>query len=138
MERRSYEEVPHTADRAVRVFGEDLAQLLKNAAAGLYAVMAPAPGEETAPIAARRIALEAPDAEALLVAWLSELLFYAESEGLVFERFAFAEVGPRRLSAEAFGRPAGGFEVMVKAVTYHGLEIAPVAGGLEATVVFDV
>jgi SHS2 domain-containing protein len=138
LERRPYEELPHTADRALRIFGRDLSELLVNAARGMYSLMAPARAAPAAPETARSIAIEALDAEALLVAWLSELLFFAESERLVFERFEFGALAPERLSARAAGRPAAGFEVLVKAVTYHALAIRAVPGGLTATVVFDV
>lgn len=138
LERRPYAEIPHTADRALGIFGRDLAELLVNAARGMYSLMAPAGAEPGAAETARTIAIEALDAEALLVAWLSELLFFAESERLVFERFEFDALAPERLTARAAGRPAAGFGALVKAVTYHELAIRRVADGLAATVVFDV
>jgi SHS2 domain-containing protein len=63
--------VEHTADRALRIYGRDLAELFTNAALGMNSLMQPTAAERTS--IAKEIALEAIDAESLLVAWLSEL-----------------------------------------------------------------
>jgi SHS2 domain-containing protein len=78
-----FEEVEHTADWALRVRGRDLSQLLTNAARGMSYLLV----SEVAAIPSqveRRLVLDAMDAESLLVAWLSELAYWAEAELLVF------------------------------------------------------
>jgi len=133
---RRFEEVEHTADRALRIGGQNLAELFMNAALGMNSLMGSAAGGGTA--VAKKIELEAIDAESLLVAWLGELAFWAETESLVFTQFEFLRISPTRLSAVARGGCVAALEKHVKAVTFHNLEIRPGAAGLTTTVVFDV
>jgi SHS2 domain-containing protein len=133
--RPPFEEVPHTADRALRIHGRDWPELFTHGAAGMNSLMAPALPE---PTLTREIALEALDLESLLVAWLSELAFFAETEALVFTRFEFRQLTRERLTALARGGRAERIDRHVKAVTFHGLSITPEADGWETTVVFDV
>jgi len=79
----------------------------------------------------------APDHPALLADWLMEVVFLAETEGLVPERLERLELGERTLSATVAGR-RGSPPHLVKAVTYHGLELEPVDGGWRARLVLDV
>jgi SHS2 domain-containing protein len=82
-----FEEVEHTADRALRIFGTNLTELFLSAAAGLTHLMAVEVSEISTEIE-KSIELEAIDAESLLVEWLSELAYWAESEMLVFKKFS--------------------------------------------------
>ncbi len=132
-----FEELDHTADRALRVYGADWGQLLINAACGLNSLLAPefSPGAERHKTS---LQLEALDAESLLVEWLSELAYLAESEMLVFDEFELQDVSPTHVRATLWGRRAVRLEGDVKAVTYHNLEVVRTAKGLSATVVLDV
>jgi SHS2 domain-containing protein len=114
-----FEEVEHTADRALRIRGRNLEDLFANSIE-------------------KRIELEAADAEDLLVAWLSELAFWAETESLIFNRFHFTELSPTRLGAAVRGGPVKTLQKHVKAVTFHNLAIRREPEGLVVTVVFDV
>ena len=82
-------------------------------------------------------AAEGPDAESLLVAFLSELLYYQEQENLVFDTFDL-RVASQWLKVEMEGAQLGSSEKAIKAVTYHNLKIERTDRGLEATIVFDV
>lgn len=132
-----FEEIEHTADWALRVRGRDLPELLVQAALGmgslLVAELAAVPVDVE-----RRFALEAIDAESLLVNWLGELAYWAEAESLVFREFDLLELTPTALQAIARGGRVQNLEKHIKAVTYHNLEIVASERGLEATVVFDV
>ncbi len=132
-----FEEIEHTADRALRIRGRNLEELLLNAARGLLTILNPMPltGGRTA---TRVIDLDALDAETLLVDWLSELAFWAETEKLVFDRFDVEQVSPTHLRAVARGVRTERLERHVKAVTFHNLAIVQTPDGLTATVVFDV
>jgi len=134
---RRFEEVEHTADRALRIWGCDLAELFVNAALGMNSLMLARDGGNT-PALAKHITLEAIDAENLLVAWLSELAFWAETELLIFTGFEFRRISPTGLSALARGARVGALEKHIKAVTFHNLEISSASDGLSTTVVFDV
>jgi SHS2 domain-containing protein len=133
-----YEEVEHTADWALRVRGRDLRELLANAAQGMTHLLVSDPAGIPGDVE-RRFELDAYDAEGLLVAWLSELAYWAEAELLVFREFDLRRVTSEHLEAVVRGGPATDLQKHIKAVTYHGLQIVKAENGwLEATVVFDV
>ncbi len=117
----------HTADTGLRAWGADLATAFAQAARGLSALLVPL--EAIREHEARELSVDAPDPESLLVAWLDELLFVFETEQLVFTRFQVALPTPTSLRATAHGerfdpaRHRGG--VLVKAATYHQLEVDP-------------
>ena len=132
-----FEEVDHTADNALKIVGSNLAELLVNAAWGMNSLMAVG-SEGAAPSEAKNVELEAVDSESLLVEWLSELAFWAETDSLVFDDFELRIVSSTHLTATIRGRRVDRIEKHIKAVTYHNLEIVPTAEGLTAVVVFDV
>ena len=133
----AFEEIEHTADRALRICGSNLAEFLLNAARGMTSLMT----TRQTPCAEhheKSVALEAMDTETLLVDWLSELAYWAESEMLVFHEFKIESVSPTHLRARMYGTRLKQLEKHIKAVTYHNLEIVQTGNGLTATVVFDV
>lgn len=134
---KGYQEIEHTADCALRIFGRNLEELLLNAARGMNSLMGHSFPESPKTVE-RHFDLEAFDTESLLVEWLSELVYLAETEMLVFDRFRMEEVSPTHLKAVARGYHAIGLEKCIKAVTYHDLNIIQTDKGLETTVVFDV
>jgi len=84
------------------------------------------------------VELSAEDYESLLVAWLQELLYYTESEGLVFSEFKVELLDPPQLKAEVSGEKSERLDKVIKAVTYHNLNIRQTNEGYETTIVFDV
>jgi SHS2 domain-containing protein len=132
-----YLEIEHTADWALKVWAPTLAELLVDAARGMYALLGVGPAAQVGDVR-RRLELSGDDSEMLLVAWLQELLYFNESESLVFDRFEIEALTTTRLDAELTGRLASQPAKIIKAVTYHNLAIRPTADGLEATLVFDV
>lgn len=133
-----YEIVEHTADWSLRVWGKDLADLLRHAAEGMNALMVGEGITAVLPTTTRALTLDTYDAESLLVEWLGELAYWAEMEGLVFPEFSLSEVSPTHLQATLRGGPAPELLKHIKAVTYHNLEIISTENGLEVTIVFDV
>lgn len=131
-----FEEIPHTADAALRVWGQDLKELFVNAARGLAWLMADP--QTVSPAMEVPLDLSAPDAETLLVTWLGELIYLHEREGAVFTEFDLEEVTPTHLRGRARGGPAGELRRPVKAATFSNLSIRPGPQGLETVVVFDV
>jgi len=87
--------------------------------------------------ARHEIELQAPDRATLLVDWLSELVYLADSEGFVPERATSIELRGARLRATVEGR-SGRPSPLVKAVTYHGLALKRKGDGYSARIVFDV
>lgn len=133
----AFEEIEHTADWALRVYGRTLRELLVNAAVGMNTLL-------TGNVAAiprrvkRRFVIYGDDAECLLVNWLSELAYWAEAEQLLFCQFDLCDVTPTHLCAVVRGGHVVELQKHIKAVTYHNLRIEQCAHGLVATVVFDV
>lgn len=135
MSQSGFEEIQHTADWALRIWSADLAGLLRQAGLGMNALMGlELDKNQSCPVS---ITLAAADAESLLVAFLNEILFYQEVEGIGFADYPLSLDG-LSLKAELAGFPVHRMEKPVKAVTFHNLVIEPVGEGLEARVVFDV
>src|SRR5512146_725176 len=95
-----FEEIQHTADWSLHVWATDLPGLFAEAARGMNALA----GARLAagPELARQIHLAAPDAESLLVTFLSELLFIGEAEKLAFNKFEI-QIGSGQLDAHMSG-----------------------------------
>jgi SHS2 domain-containing protein len=131
-----YREVDHTADWALHVWAPTLEALFVEAARGMYALA----GAQAKPgaVVRRRVELAAEDHEALLVAWLQELLYFTESEELAFTDYHVARLDATHLRAEVEGGPGERLEKAIKAVTYHNLSLRRTADGYETTLVFDV
>jgi SHS2 domain-containing protein len=132
-----FKEIEHTADNALLVSGGTWEELLENAAHGMNSLMVSDVSAIGAQIQ-KQVIVEAPDAEGLLVEWLSELAYWAEKELLVFTRFEFQEVTSKTAQARLYGGRAKKVQKHIKAVTYHDLEVVKTDKGLTATVVFDV
>ena len=90
----------------------------------------------------RSVKVTAPDREALLVAWLGELLFLFESRHLVFGAFEIQTFNDRELLAkvrgELFDPRRHRVKQVFKAVTYHQLRIWEEKGVWRARVIFDL
>ena len=131
-----FEEVEHTAEWAYRVWGSTLEELFVRAAKGLY-VLAGVTLEDSSRVD-REIQLKGLDRISLLVAWLNELLFLFESEGLAFDRFEVLQLDGDVLRVQASGAPVREWMKHIKAATYSNLSICQSDLGFEATVVLDV
>lgn len=130
----------HTADAGIVAHGATIEELFAQCARGMYAVMTDLAG--VAERASRQVHVEGADAEHLLVAWLLDLLFLTETEGLLFSRFDVS-IEDTTLRGTAHGEPLdpprhelGG---LIKGVTRHMLDVRQEQdGSWRATVLFDV
>lgn len=130
-----YREIAHTADWELEVWAPDLPILLEQAARGMYALAGTRLHPQ--PRLSRTIEVAAPDAEILLVKFLSELLYLGEQDGLGFDAFDLRLDGDT-LHAVVTGAPLAALSKEIKAVTYHNLAIRRTERGLEVRIVFDV
>lgn len=130
-----FEEIAHTADWSLRVWAANLEGLFAEAGRGMYALAGARPAE--GPRRRRVFETSAPDPEALLVAFLSELVYALEQEGTIFEDFRL-EIEDDALRVEMDGAPLEAVNKIIKAVTYHNLHICRTERGYEAEIVFDV
>jgi SHS2 domain-containing protein len=130
-----FEEISHTADWSARVWADDLPALFKEAARAMNLLAGTRIGN--GPRLRTGFETEGPDVESLLVAFLSELVYYQEQENLAFDVFDLT-MEHRRLKVEMEGSQIASSEKAIKAVTYHNLRIQRTNEGLETTIVFDV
>jgi len=130
-----FDEIPHTADLSIQVWADDLENLLIESARGMYWLA----GAEMvdAPHVIKTLVLEGQDDESLLIAFLSELVYFTEQESLGFNLFELS-IKNGRLKGEMEGAPLKSISKTIKAVTWHNLEIHKSARGLEVEIVFDV
>ena len=130
-----YRELEHTADWEIEVWAPDLPALLNQAAYAMYALTGTK--LKDSPRITREIAVQAEDAESLLVGFLSELLYHAETDSIGFDEFEL-DLENHALRGRLGGAPVESQTKEIKAVTYHNLEIRRTERGLEANIVFDV
>jgi len=131
-----FEEIPHTADWSVRVWAQDLPSLLAESARAMNALAGTVTDPD--PRVERAFASEGPDIESLLVAFLSELVYYQEQDhGLAFDTFD-VRMSDRQISVTMEGSPITSVDKAIKAVTYHNLKIEETSRGYEVVIVFDV
>lgn len=133
---KRFEEVEHTADLALRVWGEDLAALFISAARGMAWLMADPEGIEVE--VEFTVELSAGDVETLLVTWLGELLYLSERENLVFTEFDLEQVSSTHLVGKVRGGAPERWRNHIKAATFSELDIREMESGLGTNVVFDV
>jgi SHS2 domain-containing protein len=128
-------ELPHTADWCLRVWAGSLEELFVQAARGMNSIagMQAAPG----PRLERTFTAQAEDLESLLVQFLSELVYAAEQEKLVFDDFC-VKIEDRKLDVRMSGALLAVLNKSIKAVTYHNLQIRRTGTGFQVEIVFDV
>ena len=85
----------------------------------------------------REVAVDAHERAALLVAWLDELVYLAETEDLIPDGTERIELSDRGLVATVRCH-RGNPRHVIKAATYHGLAFERAGAGFRATVVLDV
>jgi SHS2 domain-containing protein len=129
-----YRWIEHTAEVELHVEAETREQVFAEALAAFAELVS---REDEGERAEHEVAAEAQDDATLLAEWLGELVFLAETEDFVPEQLARIELADGRLTALVSGR-RGRPAHLVKAVTYHGLELGSSEGVWRAKVVLDV
>jgi SHS2 domain-containing protein len=134
-----YRWVDHTAELELAIEASTEAGVFEGALAALRELVGGDDGGVAPPgkPLSRRLAVEAPDRAALLAEWLSELVYLAETEGLVPVAVRSLELAEDRLDAVVEGYRVSPRH-LVKAVTYHGLSFERAGGAWRASAVLDV
>ncbi|MBI4410280.1 MAG: archease [Gemmatimonadetes bacterium] len=130
----------HTADVGIEVRAPSLPALFHLAAAGMMALLWDRPpvgaGEDETE---HTLGLKGEDLAGLLAAWLRELLFLHERDGVQYRSAEFETLEEHRLHARVrLAAPSEPPARELKGVTYHGLEVEERDGGWRAQVIFDV
>ncbi len=137
---RPFETFDHTADIGLVARGRTMAELLAHAAEGLVDLMVDPKGlRAEMPV---EVTVSAPDREALVVSWLNELLYLLDTRRFLPRHYRFTQVSDTSLTAELVGDTIDPrrhtLRRMVKAATYHGLQLTQTDGQLEARVILDL
>lgn len=138
-EEKKFDIIEHTADAGIVAYGVSLKEAFANVAYGMFSLIADLDGVKED--FRRSVQIEAHDQEGLVVAWLNDLLYLLDVEGVILKRFDVSFLTDTGLKAEVFGeridRSRHVLRAGIKAATYHSLEIHK-DGGYSIRVIFDV
>ena len=129
-----YRWVDHTGELELEIVAPDECAVFEDAVAALRELLEDGSHEADE---SRELDLVAGDRATLLAEYLTELLFYAETEDFVSVRVGRLELDAERLRATVQGH-RGRPPHLVKAVTYHRLSFDRAPEGWRASVVLDV
>jgi SHS2 domain-containing protein len=135
-----FEMLEHTADIGFRARGQTLAEMFECAAEALVATALEI--DDVRPAERHAIEARGEDLEALLVSWLSEVLYLLDGKCIALGGFEVTEIAGGRVVGAAMGEPRDPTRhrprLGVKGVTYHQLKIAQDDNGWWAEVFLDV
>lgn len=130
----------HTADVGIVATGYDLKEAFAQAAQGMCDWIADLEGiRETE---SRLVEVTAHDSTSLLVAFLNEVNYLFETQKFLFKRFQILELSEEHIKAVGFGEPVDlrrhQIKSLVKAATYHQLEIKHLDSHYQVQVILDI
>ncbi len=141
-----FEVIEHPADVGFLAYGGSLEELFTNAALAMLTLACEPAGIEERE--RREIAATGADLEALLYAWLAEILAIADAEQIFFRRAEVTDLHPPgqgvagrvrgAVHGEKYDKQRHRAGTYIKAVTYHQLRVERTADGWRAQVYLDV
>jgi SHS2 domain-containing protein len=136
----SFEFLDHPSDIGILGRGASREEALIAVSNGLTSIMADPAAFR--PDVEREFHLSGSDPAAQVINWLNEILFFFDTEGLVFVNFAVDSWTNDRLAGRAQGEHLDlsrhELRTSVKAATYHQFEMTEADGGWELRVFIDV
>lgn len=146
--KKDFEQLSHTADLKIRVYGKTIKELFRNALIGMFQSIGPqAVGCETIngrlvcpslPIK-HEITVNSMNRDCLLVDFLSEAVYLSDVHNQAYLDATINHLDDHTINAILHGVKIDGFEVVeIKAVTYHDLEIKKVDDLWQVDIVFDI
>ena len=137
---KRFELIDISGDAGIRAFGKNLEDLFLNAAAGMYSLIAD-PGR-ISPQKSIEAESKGNSLEGLLVSWLNELIFQFDTYGFIGREVRIHELRDTLIKAtvtgEDFDPEKHGRGLLLKAATYHRLNIERKEDHWEADVIFDI
>jgi SHS2 domain-containing protein len=133
---RGFEFLDHPGDVKLCAWSSNLESLFAAAAEGMMLFLFGNGIANLEPDRTETIEVEAKDREALLVEWLSELLYRATCEYRAYMGFRIHELTESKLKATVAAAAAEAVQD-IKAVTYHELSVRQCERRWEASIVFD-
>jgi SHS2 domain-containing protein len=130
----------HTSDVGILARGTNREEALVAASHGLVSILADPSAFSS--VEERYFSAAGPDEASQIVNWLNEILFFFDTDGIVFVEFTVDSWTPEaitgRAKGERFDVDRHELRTGVKATTYHQFESRPVADGWELRVFLDV
>ena len=140
MKYKRFEIIPHTADIGIKAFGKTKEEMFKNAALGLFNIIADL--KKVKLQESLDLEVEGDTLDDLLVAWLGELLYQSEAKKVLFKEFSFEYFNETRLRAMCYGERIDPkrhrLKREIKAVTYHRLKIKEENSLWTSRIIFDI
>jgi SHS2 domain-containing protein len=133
-----FEEVSHTADLEIKVWGKDMVSLFRSAVAGMFHLSGIEDLEQGVSAVKQNITLDAMDYEGLLILFLEELLYRLTEDYMLYEVGKLSISSDFSLKAQLKGNQISSYQRDIKAVTYHNLNIRTTPEGYEVNIVFDI
>ena len=135
-----YEIEEHTADIRLGVQSDTLEELFAGALKCLSElILSQDSGQSDAVDDSVEIYIESQDRTELLIDFLSEALTLSHCNMVVYREVEVLEITSKTLSAIISGKPTEVFDRDVKAVTYHGADVAGKEGkGFAIEIVLDI
>jgi protein archease len=135
-----FELLEHPSDIGILGRGRDRNEALIAASKGLVSLLVnPEPFRV---VEDRYFKASGTDEAAQIVNWLNEILFFFDTEGMVFVDFVIDSWNPDEITGRARGErfdiDRHEFRTSVKAATYHQFESHSTTGGWEIRVFVDV
>lgn len=139
-----YKFFPHTADTIFEAYGDSFEEAFGNAALAVEEVMTDT--KKVGTKVSKTIKAEGEDLKALLYTFLEKLLIMKDSEDLLFSKFSVLKIEKTakgfKLEASALGEKFDTKKhesrTLVKAITYHEMEVGEKKGKKYVRVLVDI
>ncbi len=133
-----YHLLDHTSELSLQVTGHSLPDLFSDALEGTMHILKHQSLKATKPII-RNIKLTAPDITTLLIDFLNETLYLAQTHKEIYPQITFVKLESTQLQATLKGLPVKSFDDDIKAVTYHQAHVHQnQAGEWQTKIVYDI
>jgi SHS2 domain-containing protein len=122
---KGFDLIEHTADVGIRAYGATKPEAYANAARAMFSLITDL--KKIREVTFRDITVTAPDPEVLAVEWLNELIYFFDSEQMLFREFVINKLTDTEIQARCFGekadRPRHDIKRGIKSATYHMLKV---------------
>jgi protein archease len=140
MEAPFFEVLEHPADIGFRAYGDTLPALFVHSALAMLSIAGDLSFVE--PREGFSVSAAGADRESLMVAWLSEVLYWYDGKRVAFRDFRVLDLSDSGINAIGIGEPRDPLRhpahVIVKAVTWHQLKLELRHGIWLAEVYLDI
>lgn len=136
----NFEFIEHTAGKGFRVEANNLKDLFETSVLGLAKLLREDISPNTDDLSvSEKIEVQAQDETALLVDFLSEILTLSHIQKTVFTGIDIKKIDSSMVRAAIFGNPVDYFDEVIKAVTYHQVDVRESDNGRFTTnIIFDI